>query len=151
MKKWISFVAIVLSSVAATSCGDEPIPEQGFVNYATHVQPILTARCVRCHGGGGTLNADPDSYAASGPLKAFNGKPPINGFFDCGPADRGTCPGGADCKRGFLYYAKDQPGAASARAWLGVMPPPPSPPLTERESQILARWLAQPDSSSTCP
>jgi hypothetical protein len=152
MKKWMSFVVLVLSSVAGTSC-DEPVPEQGFVSYSTHVQPILTARCVRCHGGGGTLNGDPDVIddGSSDLIKTvviLKGRP-TTGYFDCGSEDRGQCPG-TTCKRGFKFFSKGQPGEGAANMWLAHMPPPPSPPLTSREMDILTRWLAQPD-TFVCP
>jgi hypothetical protein len=152
MKKWMSLVVLVLSSVAASGCGGDTVPPVGFVNYATHVQPILTARCVRCHGAGGTLNGDPDvvNDGSSELLKTvviLKGRPTL-GHFDCGSEDRGTCPG-MGCKRGFRFFAIGQPGEGAANMWLAHMPPPPSPPLTDREWDILANWRAQPD-ISTC-
>lgn len=147
MKKWMSFVVLVLSSVAAAGCGDEPIPEQGFVSYAVHIQPILTARCVRCHGGGGTLNGDPDAFGKGIP----KGGKPINGYFECGSEDRGDCSTGSmSCKHGLRYYATNAMGMAALKIWLPSMPPKPSPPLTDREQELLARWFAKPD-ISPCP
>jgi hypothetical protein len=146
----IFFLGSVLTLVGAVAagCGENPVPETVLFNL--DVQPLLQARCVRCHGAGGTLNGDSD--IVPGAVKSFapTGKP-LQGFFDCA-ADRGDCSGDAPtapaCKRGFRNYAAMMPGAGATTVWLKVMPPGPSEPLTSRESEILHTWLAHPDNQA---
>lgn len=159
MKKWLLLIVVGLSSVAASGCDDDDIPEDKFITYDAYIQPILTARCVRCHGGGGKLNSDPELVAPTGPLKTYaptpanpDGLPPTQGYFDCGSEDRGDCStDGPSCKRGFGYYGANKGGAGSTKLWLPLMPPGPATELTTRESELLNRWLANPNrDSSTC-
>jgi hypothetical protein len=149
MRKRSPFAVLVLalSLGAVAGCSEEPIPEEGFVDYVIHIQPMLNARCLRCHGAGGTLNGDPDvpDSGTFGTLGTqYMGKP-TNGYFDC-YFDRGDCtvPTNPGCRHGLRYYAGDSPGAALAIAWLPAMPPPPAQPLTSREKELLRRWLARP-------
>jgi hypothetical protein len=139
------FVALLVGAGALSGCGENPVPETVLFNL--DVQPLLQARCVRCHGAGGTLNADSDLVGKSA-LSSYVGKPPNQGFFDCA-ADRGVCADAAakppGCKRGFRWYATDPVGKGETIAWLPLMPPGPSEPLTSRESEILHTWLAKPD------
>jgi hypothetical protein len=143
---------VLLAGASLAGCGGNPAPDEGFVDFLTDVQPLLNARCIRCHGAGGTLNGDPDVTSPIA-VVSLKGKP-TGGFLDC-YGDRGDCSGGGvDCRRGFRFYADDNPaGHALANAWLPSMPPGPSQKLTERESQILHRWLAKPsaDPASTNP
>ena len=130
---------MALGSLAAAGCGENPEPVRP--DYSRDVQPVLTAHCVRCHGAGGTLNGDPETVST---FAVPTGKP-IGGYFDCAE-DRGDCStaGSTTCKHGFRYYATDPMGHIAVAAWLHIMPPPPGAPLTTRESDILNRWLANP-------
>lgn len=133
-----TFVVLSLSLAAVLAgCGEEPIPAEP--SFATDVRPIMIARCVRCHGGGGMLNGDP----------TFDkGNPPPNGYFAqyeettgaCGPMDPP-----AGCKQGALFYARLKKlftfrftSTAGDR-----MPPRPAEPLTDHQIQIIERWVAQ--------
>jgi hypothetical protein len=139
-------LAVVVSAGALAGCGEEPVPL--YPDYDTDVAPLMFARCVRCHGAGGTLNDDPDVTGKT--VKALMGKP-LQGYFDC-MNDRGDCsPGSTTCKRGLRYYANDMEGAGTAAVWLKDMPPDPAPALTSREAAILKAWLAHPTpSAKTC-
>lgn len=97
----------------------------------------MIARCVRCHGAGGHLNGDP-LYE--------RGTPPTDSYF-AQYDDSGDCVGAAAmtdaCMRGAKYYA----GQIKVFIHLegpGRMPPPPSDPLSDRQLEVLDRWLAEP-------
>ena len=132
LKTTLAFLSLSLAT-ALVGCGEEPIPvEPGF---AADVRPIMVARCVRCHGAGGTLNADP---------VAVKLMVPTNGFFEqyadsgaCGPMD----PVGG-CKRGALFYAKQKLiFTARLRSSEAIrMPPLPAEMLSEHQIQIIERW-----------
>ena len=139
---------LLFMSSALPGCGESSVPV--IVQYNQDVQPLLLAHCVRCHRAGGTLNGDSD--IGFGPVaSSFATGKPLQGYFDCA-ADRGDCssanPTAPTCRRGFRYYANDMPGAIAQVAWLHLMPPPPAPPLTTFESEILYKWLASPDNQS---
>jgi mono/diheme cytochrome c family protein len=134
--------AIILSlGTFLVGCAEDPVPFDP--GYAADVQPIMMAHCVRCHGGGGKLNADPTSLYVD-----FKNLPPSVFYFDA-YEDRGTCPGLApECRRGAAYLAN-----AASKAFVDTylhpmdpvykMPPAPAPALTERELAILDIWLSK--------
>jgi hypothetical protein len=120
--------AIVLLAALGTGCvenGEAPL----FPSYETDVKPIMGARCIRCHGGGGTLNLDPDIPDGN----RYTGAP-MNGNF--------TQLADSPPQAGLMFYA-----TTGKILWKGAikdMPPPPAPPLTERERTILDRWIENP-------
>ena len=67
-------VTTALASVLAGlggACSIEDTPHAP--TYTLDIQPLVLSRCVRCHGAGGHLNADPDIRGRSktaGPLTA---------------------------------------------------------------------------------
>jgi hypothetical protein len=126
--------AIGLGALAG-ACGPEHVPFEP--TFATDVRPIMLSRCVRCHGGGGTLNKDPDHTGLGA------GAAPIDGFFDRLEDD---CPDGAvtGC-HGLLHYATPPaqlPLYIHATSDDMRMPPPPSRPLSDLQLQVIDRWLA---------
>jgi len=133
-------VVTALAAVAA-GCGEEAAP--AMPSFATDVKPLTLSRCVRCHGAGGKLNADPDSS-----LPMFR-VPPSNGFFytDVDP-DPATCMAGTAAMpvtcRGLGYYAVGQPFHALFTGFFPMMPPDPAAKLTDRERQIIENWIANP-------
>ena len=66
---WALATAILAATATLTAgCGTEPVPDTP--SFAVDVAPIMHARCVRCHGGGGTLNIDP-TYDGGHPALAW--------------------------------------------------------------------------------
>jgi len=116
--------------------------------YEADVKPIITSRCLRCHGAGGMLNDDIDHTGVSG--AGPGGGAPTQGYFnqledtDCDPVDGGVP---KTCKRGLLYYATT--AAARLKNYIhsadpnGRMPPPPSPGLTTRQLEVMDNWMAE--------
>jgi hypothetical protein len=130
MSKLGLLLLLAFTATAAIGC-ENPVPDR--VTYYDDIQPLMGARCVRCHGAGDMLNADP---YATGEDKYR--KPPPRGYFDH-LEDRG-CPG-AGCKLGLLSYT----GADSPMPlYLPVMPPAPAPVLTDREYQLISIWILNP-------
>jgi hypothetical protein len=125
-------LALMAAGISACSSSSPPVPDMP--TYAVDVKPILLAHCVRCHGAGGTLNADPSSSLPY---------PPPNGYFDhyedltdCTPGDGGvvpdTCKYGAASLAGamkFYVNSDDTP-----------MPPPPAPRLSAHDREVITRW-----------
>jgi hypothetical protein len=132
----LSLGLMVLVGVALVGCGEEPVPAR--ITYAEHVGPLLAARCVRCHGAGGTLNVDPGtSYSWSHPDPKDPSKDrtaPKLAMFNTEQAARAYIGG-------------------SLKAFLSSypMPPPPAPRLTERETEILLKWNKVDDPSPLNP
>jgi hypothetical protein len=130
-----------------TGCGP-PVPASP--TFAADVRPIFLSHCVRCHGGGGTLNV---THVPSGPDAALlpaTQAPPLNGYLDqfydsgsCTPVG-GTLP--VTCHRGAKYetttnlhlYLDTFKGTPTA------MPPPPAPPLNDWELKVVDAWVANP-------
>jgi hypothetical protein len=142
-------VMIALGLAACGPGGDAPIPEMP--SYATDVQPIFAAHCVRCHGANGMLN---DGLNADGTPSDL-GAPGIcylSNYEDQGDCTDAGVAAGA-CKRGALYCgtATGEPPDSYIHAYLieltqdeGGMPPLPLPPVGARDKEIVKRWLANP-------
>jgi mono/diheme cytochrome c family protein len=120
-------------SLAACAPPDGPAAP----SFETDVKPIMLANCVRCHGQGDKLNADP---GLTGELK---GKVPVLSYLDhyetrmnCGST--GTC-AGAMVNAPLISMYVGKPDSDKDR-----MPPKPSDRLSEREIGIIQRWAAEP-------
>jgi hypothetical protein len=125
----LAFVAA--TGAALAGCGEEPVPAN--VTYTHDIKPLLAAHCIRCHsvGADGKLNMDP------GISSSFSlGKQVADGDFSR-PDDVGMV-------HGLTYYTAPNPGVAKMGAFLVSMPPPPAPPLTSREHDMLTKWIANP-------
>lgn len=120
MKKLLLLAAVSTLGFGLAGCGEEPVPD--YPSYALQVQPLLVARCVRCHSAAGMAGDDSDPY--SDPLEGKTRQKPTTSGFD--------------------VYATAKPLAAIISMYLEVMPPPPSPPLTDREKEILSLWTKNP-------
>jgi hypothetical protein len=119
---------IILLAALGAGCidnGEAPL----FPSYEADVKPIMGARCIRCHGAGGTLNKDPDIPDGN----RYVG-PPTNGNF--------TQLESSGTQAGLLFYAHE--GKILWKGAVPLMPPPPAPALTERERTILDRWIENP-------
>jgi hypothetical protein len=127
MKKLLLLVAVSALGLGLAGCGEEPAPD--FPTYTNNVAPLLGARCVRCHGAGGTTNDDPYSPPPV-LIDKTTGLPAVTKEKPATKLDT---------------YASAKGGVALFFAiYLGSMPPPPSPPLTDRELEILSRWNKNP-------
>jgi len=115
--------------VGGVGCGQNEIP--AFPTYTRDIKPLMEARCIRCHGAGGTLNADPDSVKVAGTFTVA-----MNGYFTA-LADPGPM------MHGLAYYTTPA-GLPTWTAFFPQMPPAPAPPLTDREFEILTTWIAHP-------
>jgi hypothetical protein len=126
----LSLAIVLLAAGIGAGCdtGSEDAPLQP--GYEHDVKPLMAARCIRCHGAGGTLNLDPDIPADN----KYTG-PPTNGNFTQLQDD-------ANGKAGLMYYAST--GKVLMKGVLPLMPPPPAPPLTDRERTIILRWIDNP-------
>jgi hypothetical protein len=114
-----------------SGCGnDVPIRP----SYKTDIAPLMEARCIRCHGAGGTLNLDPDITPS--PAYSLHGAP-TNGYFtQLDDVSTG--------KYGLLHYAVT-PAASMQLYVVSIgMPPPPADKLDDRDTDMLFRWLANP-------
>lgn len=126
-----------LAALALAGC-EKPVPATP--TYTADVLPIFEAHCVRCHGAGGTLNADERSIEPA---------PPSGGYLDqyddksdCTPDADGhyplTCMGGAryEAESGNLaafIHGRTQP----------KMPLAPAAPLDDWELAVLDNWIAE--------
>jgi len=124
--------ALVVVAAACSSSPPPPVPEMP--TFSVDVEPILLKNCVRCHGAGGTLNADPSSSLPY---------PPPNGYFDhyadqgnCTPDDAGVIP--TDCKLGAASLAP------AMKVYVNCddlpMPPPPAARLSTHDRQVIGNW-----------
>jgi len=149
--KQITVFALFSLSLGALAggCTAESVPN--VPTYENDVKPIMQARCIRCHGAGGTDNADPDHKGI------LPGSAPFDGIFtrledDCGDGAALMC-------HGLLHYAgvPTSDGGSSPQSLMRAyihstsdsgtvnprMPPPPSPLLTSRELDVLDKWLSE--------
>ncbi|HEV3031119.1 MAG TPA: hypothetical protein VG319_05715 [Polyangia bacterium] len=113
-------------------CGNA-VPDRP--SYERDIKPLMEAHCIRCHGAGGTLNADPDIAANA----KFHGAP-TNGDF--------TTLDDVNGHFGLLHYTDMGAGTAvvlkSFVDTLGPMPLPPADPLTSYEHELLFTWAHTP-------
>ncbi|MDB4983447.1 MAG: hypothetical protein JWM82_4199 [Myxococcales bacterium] len=126
----LSLALLMAAGGALAGCGEEPIPDK--VSFARDILPLMEARCIRCHGGGGTLNDDPYSQPTVMVTKPESGDfrhiETVNGI-----AGLGNYTGaGVLLLKIYIDPMKGPP----------LMPPLPSPPLTAREKDMLLKWAA---------
>ena len=156
----LALVALALACAPLLGACGQPVPSMP--SYETDVRPIVMARCVRCHGGGNCLQAEPGTGGVAV-------APPPNGFFqnyDDQPAGCSTADGGlqppdpndpcksliTSCRFGLHFYALQVGGAIRTRDVhfriheqdSARMPPPPATSLTDRQFEILDRWFENP-------
>jgi hypothetical protein len=137
--KFVGAAAFTVFSLAfaAAGCGENPVPERP--TYEQHIKPLMQAHCIRCHGAGGTLNADPDippPAAKNDPRAAYVGSPHNSDF---------TALHSANGRLGLLFFTSENVGGAVLmKAALPFMPPPPADPLTDWELETLQTWLDNP-------
>jgi hypothetical protein len=115
---------------------EKPVP--AMPTFAVDVLPIFQASCVRCHGAGGTLNADPRAIEDGPPQTNLN---QYDDGADCVPTPQGTP---LSCVRGAAYEAS----IGNLQAFLhGSEPPPmplpPSDPLGAWELAVIDNWVAE--------
>jgi hypothetical protein len=125
-----SLACLIVASGALVGCGEEPIPDN--VSFARDIKPLMEARCIRCHGAGGTLNDDPYSQPTGMVTKPESGDfrhiETVNGISGLG----NYTGAGLVLLKLYIDPMKGPP----------LMPPPPAPPLTAREKEMLLKWAA---------
>jgi hypothetical protein len=136
-------LGLVLAAVAQLGCVvvvEEPIPEAP--SYELDMKPLFHARCVRCHGGGGTLNGDPKNAAFGSPGQLYIGSYDDTGV-GCPPIGDPT-PIPATCHQGAHRWVVGINERVHSKLLSIRMPIPPSEPLTDWEKELVARWAANP-------
>jgi hypothetical protein len=129
----LSLCALALAA-GAVGCGSNSVPENP--SWARDIQPLMEAHCIRCHGGGGKLNGDPD--VPPGSLKVACAPIPDGGAYTCAPNL-----GNFTTQAGLMTYRIL--GAKQMQTYLNYpMPPPPSEPLDDFETTLLLKWAANP-------
>jgi hypothetical protein len=120
-------IALLVLVAAVSACEPE---KPAMPSFARDVAPIFKAHCVRCHGAGGTLNAEPrDPMDARPTLCHLN---IYNDEGDCSAAMPVNCRRGAlICASSILSLLNAQPSA--------IMPPPPAE-LNDWEKDVIATW-----------
>jgi hypothetical protein len=130
------FALAALVAATGAGCSIEDTPHAP--TFTTDVKPIMLSRCVRCHGAGGHLHADPHSTNPAYRIA------PFDGFFDrmeddCPDAQPTAC-------HGLRYYVTTRltqfnnfihrmdPNAP--------MPPLPAPALTTHQLDVIDLWIA---------
>jgi len=139
--------------VAGCDVGTNPaIPDMP--SFQHDILPLTLSRCVRCHGGGGMLNGDPQSTSPTYQMA------PRNGFFDkvdfivpnCTVKDaqgnQSPCQGlSFYAVRGLGNEAGADAGVNGNGSWMvffPLMPPAPAAQLTTNERALMERWIANP-------
>src|SRR5437764_1467964 len=95
----LSALGSIALAATLASC-EEPVPQTP--TFALDVKPIFAAHCVRCHGAGGTLNADPRAPDKNAPPDGYLDR--YADKSDCTPDAAGDVP--PTCERGALSEVK---------------------------------------------
>jgi hypothetical protein len=136
-----SLVLLGALTVLSVGCGARMVPATP--SYEADVRPIFLARCVRCHGAGGTLNADLGNVPPPPPgpyLDHFEDR-------DCAPAqDGGARPD--TCQLGAFSTSSIIGEVILASAGSLRMPLSPAPPLDDWQTAVIERWVMDPICSS---
>jgi hypothetical protein len=140
----LSLLAFALLTGGLVGCGENSVPENP--SWANDIQPLMEARCVRCHGGGGMLNGDPDVppnfTASTDPTAMVHVCPPATGgaAYTCAPTG-----GNFTTEAGLMTYTLQVKGTPILKTFLDYpMPPPPSEPLDDYEYNTLMKWAENP-------
>ncbi len=133
-----SFLITLLASAAGLGLGACSIQNTPHApTFESDIKEITLSRCVRCHGAGGHLNADPKSTI---PLYRMA---PFDGYFD---RMEDICPdGGPPGCHGLGHYTNDPNDMRLTNFIHAVgdpMPPAPAPRLTSDQLDIFDLWLA---------
>lgn len=132
----VAALAAVLGFAAvAAGCNLEP-SAAGQPTYEADVQPILLARCVRCHGS--PPLADPTSSNPGPPVSTVR----FDVFGDTG-CDTDAV---ASCVHGAQYEAMQKRFKTflNLDPKMGGMPPSPAAPLTSYQKDTILNWEAEP-------
>ena len=127
-------LSFVLVAVTQMGC-EEPIPEAP--SYELDMKPLFHARCVRCHGGGGTLNTDAKIADFGPPAQLY-----IGSYDDTG-VGCDVMPLPATCHQGAHRWAAGIRDRVHLKNSIR-MPLRPSEPLTDWELELVDRWAANP-------
>jgi hypothetical protein len=116
---------------------ERPVP--AVPTFDVDVRPIFEASCGRCHGAGGTLNADPRAIEDAPPNESNLDQ--YDDSADCAPTPQGTP---LTCVRGAAHEATN----GNLKAYLHgavtpLMPLPPSDPLGTWELAVIDNWVAE--------
>ena len=105
--------------------------------YTNDVQPIFIAHCVRCHGAGEMLHTMLINGFPNSPSWCYLHRYDDMGDCTTMPIDPAVCKFGAHATLcvtqapSFITQPADSPSR---------MPPPPSDPLTDWETETILRW-----------
>jgi len=139
MRKILSIAVLGLSLGGIVGCGEEPIPD--FPSWQKDLLPFFEARCVRCHGAGGTLNNDPYMGPNTAGKAGVARGTPTAFYANVYDMDASTTPPrlGAKTLNALIapYMTAKVANDDQAR-----MPPYPAPKLTDREMSLVNRWIA---------
>lgn len=125
----------VLVALGVGACGSPSVPANPA--YDVDVRPILMARCVRCHGAGGMLNAP--AGVAGDALQS------THCFLDRYQNEGDCTADPTNCKIGAKNWAGTIPTLIrNAPSAILVMPPPPSQALDDWAVEILDNWSKNP-------
>jgi hypothetical protein len=146
MMKAIGAAVSLVLSLAAAGCGENPVPT--LPTYEHDIKPLMEAECIRCHGAGGTMNADPEIPSTN----RLKGAPLFGDFTHL--HDRKVSPGAGQedvTVVGLLHYTGAS-GLASMKLYLAApMPPPPADPLTDWQRKLLLTWAENPIYDANTP
>jgi hypothetical protein len=129
----VLFAVPLAFALAAASGGCAPdVPANP--TYTKDVAPILDAHCVRCHGADDMLHTMMINGYPNSPSYCYLHRWESEG--DC------TNPLGPDCKNGVssMLCGPMIPGYLNL-APESRMPPPPSEPLNDWETDVITHWV----------
>jgi hypothetical protein len=134
----LSLFAFALVAGGLVGCGENAVPENP--SWTTDIQPMMEAHCVRCHGGGGMLNGDPDVPPLFNTKLMFCPPAKDGGAYTCAPTN-----GNFTTEAGLMSYTTKVMGVPLLKTYLDApMPPPPSEPLDDYEYNTLMKWAYNP-------
>jgi hypothetical protein len=132
----VLFAMPIAVAAASAACGSDTPAVPANPTYTTDVKPILDGHCIKCHGADDMLHTMVINGYPNSPSYCYLQRYPDEG--DCSNLLNADCKAGA----GSSFCQSQMVSYISLTDPLTRMPPGPDAPLSDREKQVVMRWVS---------